>query len=307
MANTMGNGPYLEHLDWSKHKYLSKIFKNGKWQYIYPSNGALSKGIDKYITGSTAKKQMNFAKAMMKYESDPNMINTHKKVADAAEKEYQKSLAGKGTKAISAIKSSSAYSAGKRFLSSISNISLSSIRTSANALLKKASGWIDRNITGATSKRLANQYREDSRRAAERGDHASASTKANQAAALESAYNRSLFGRAATIGNKIGSAYNSYKQSKESSARAAAVSAKNARNSSYANAAEANKRLEFQSKIEAKQRKRAESHRNPNMNPYATMKSYDIKRKKQLTADKKKKAGGASSSRGFNRYGSAAY
>lgn len=162
MANTMGNGPYLEHLDWSKHKYISKMFKNGKWIYKYASDF-----VDKNITGASAKaRATNFNQKAMKSRQEGNnmMARRHSDNAHRAMDQYNSSLAGRLNQTVRSVKNSSAYKIGKSFLSNLSdrlNTTISNARTYASAQITKAKDWISGKISSWKRNNYMNTVKEN--------------------------------------------------------------------------------------------------------------------------------------------------
>lgn len=162
MANTMGNGPYLEHLDWSKHKYISKVFKNGKWIYKYANNW-----VDKNITGASAKARVaNFNQKAMNSRQEGNnmMAKRHSDNAHRAMEQYNSSLAGRLNQTVRSVKNSSAYKTGKSFLSNLSdrmNTTISNARTYASAQITKAKDWISGKISSWKRSNYMNTVKEN--------------------------------------------------------------------------------------------------------------------------------------------------
>ncbi|MBQ0088980.1 MAG: hypothetical protein KBT27_06580 [Prevotellaceae bacterium] len=151
MANTMGNGPYLEHLDWKKHKYLSKIFKNGKWQYIYNDtkgqlHGAMTtaKGYAK-LTGekvgnayTSAKGKLNVAQGHARQWYDTTRNNVGMKLI-GAKKWANASISTLKSKAGATISSGKSYINNK--MAALGS-TLSSVKTKAKDILKKGLDFI---------------------------------------------------------------------------------------------------------------------------------------------------------------------
>lgn len=162
MANTMGNGPYLEHLDWSKHKYISKVFKNGKWIYKYANSW-----VDKNITGASAKaRAANFNQKAMNSRQEGNnmMARRHSDNAHRAMDQYNSSLAGRLNQTVRSVKNSSAYKTGKSFLSNLSdrmNTTISNARTMHQEYIAKAKDWISGKISSWKRSNYMNTVKEN--------------------------------------------------------------------------------------------------------------------------------------------------
>ena len=216
-----GDDEYLEH-SWADikrgvHKYLAKINVGGRVKYIYTqAQLAAARGVDKYITGATAKKGIPVAQARYKNLSSKggsrwsrDAANKAKAAAQKFERSYNNSLAGRlGRLANTANearkfvgrKANEARQAGMNFAGTVSK----NAYAAGNAARRKASKFVDQNITGSSAKRLGNAYR----RGVKSANGMSAKNAAlRNAKKYESQYSNSLAGRFSSARGAAGRAF----------------------------------------------------------------------------------------------------
>lgn len=294
MANAMGNGAYLEHANWKNHKYINKIFKNGKWLYDY------GKGfVDKKITGASAKERMErgYASAQ-KWHNEGRLGAAHnaRETAGRNRAEYNKSLFGAVSNArrslnhtINSLKRDAAgsISKGKSFLSDMKSkltTTLSNARTMAATRINSAKDWIDRNITGASAKARMERNNELIQTHTKAGNRTAVNLAKKYRDEALADYNKSLAGKLSGAGRKASNTASTAYDSVSSAANKAYrnVTA-GSRNKSYAQAARSEQDARFREEQQ--------------------MREY--KRRKQVNG--RKKTGGSGSSSNARRYGAAAY
>lgn len=177
------------------HKYIDKVFKNGKWLYLYARNninGALSnvKRTFDNVTGlrqrrnyQNIRKQANQYMGRAKVGFQTGMARS----VQNAKKAYDKTLFGRIENATSRA-SKMVNKAGKGFTRGVTKLD-KAVKTARG----NANKFIDTNITGASARRgmVTNQQRVGNVKGAHDKNMALRNAKK-----YKSQYNKSLFGRA---------------------------------------------------------------------------------------------------------------
>lgn len=226
-----GDDEYLEH-SWADikrgvHKYLAKINVGGRVRYIYNqaqlaaaraggavSNARRSAGqfIDKNITGASARRGMNASRTRYNNLSSSGKAwarggaTRAKAAAQKYERSYNRSLAGRLANTANEArkfvgrKANEARKAGMNFAGTVSK----NAYAAGNAARRKASKFVDQNITGSSAKRLGNTYR----RGVKSANGMSAKNAAlRNAKKYESQYSNSLAGRFSSARGAAGRAF----------------------------------------------------------------------------------------------------
>lgn len=215
IANAMGYENSLAHVDWKNHKYISKVFKNGQWVYNYGKQA-----VDKYVTGASAKSRaMNASQKAAQAQKSGNKItaNQYGTISRNATAEYNKSLAGRMSQAkrslnisIANLKTSAntTLTKGKSYFSDLkSRLTTSLSAARSNPVITKASNWIDKYITGATAKKMAQTMANKASDYAKAGKAQEAKISSGLAGTYRDSYNNSLAGRMRSAGKAVKTTY----------------------------------------------------------------------------------------------------